>query len=381
MSSARELHPPFRPTIAEVDLSAFSRNIAAMRALLPEGSGLIAVVKADAYGHGAVPIARSCERSEKVDALAVALLEEALEIRSAGIELPVLVLGPLTAGELAIAREQSLVPAITGPESLEEACSIVRDGGTLTVHLKLDSGMGRMGVIEGELESVIERLRSCPSIRIAAIYSHFANASDPDDDFTHVQTKRFERMLEQLRRSGIEAPLHHLANSAASLRGLVRPGDSVRVGISLYGGEPLEKGVSRLEPVLRWTTRIMRLKDLPEGHAIGYGTTFHTSRPSRIATLPVGYADGYDRLLSNRGQVLVRGRRFPVVGRVSMDLTTIDVTDLGDAAIDDEVVLLGRQGDEEIAAEELAAATDTIPYEVWTRITQRVPRVYRTGKP
>ena len=180
-------------------------------------------------------------------------------------------------------------------------------------------------------------------------------------------------MLVTLRDAGVEAPLHHAANSAATMRGLVAPGDYVRTGIVLLGAAPLDSGQSRLEPVLRWRTEIVRLKTLPAGYAVGYGTTFHTARESRIATLPVGYADGYSRLLSNRGEVLVRGKRAPVVGRVSMDLVTIDVTDVTGAALGDEVVLLG----DGITAEELAEKTSTISYEVFCRISARVPRVYR----
>ena len=186
-------------------------------------------------------------------------------------------------------------------------------------------------------------------------------------------------MVEILRAAGVTAPLHHRANSAATMRGLVKPGEYVRVGLSLYGAEPLDAGSSRLEPVMRWRTQVARLKDLPAGHGIGYGMTFHTTRPSRIATLPVGYADGYSRLLSNRGEVLIRGSRAPGVGRVSMDLVTIDVTEIAGAAFGDEVVLLGTQEGETITAEEIASKTGTISWEVFCAVSARVPRVYRDG--
>jgi alanine racemase len=225
----------------------------------------------------------------------------------------------------------------------------------------------------------VELLRATPRLRVDAIYTHLANAGDVDDPFTDEQIARFRTLVETLREAGLDAPLHHVANSAATMRGLVAPGELVRVGIALYGAEPLDRDSPRLEPVLRWRTEIARLKELPAGHAIGYGTTFRTKRVSRIATLPVGYADGYDRGLSNRGEVLVRGRRAPVVGRVSMDLTTIDVTDIDGAATGDEVVLLGAQDGAEITVEELAAKLDTISYEVFCNIGARVPRVYRSG--
>jgi alanine racemase len=243
------------------------------------------------------------------------------------------------------------------------------------IHLKLDSGMGRMGVIEPELPRVIEILRSSKQINLEALYTHFANASDPNDRYTEQQTANFDRLVSVLRDAGIIAPLHHRANSAATMRGLVRPGEYVRVGVTLYGAEALDSGGSRLEPVMRWRTEVARIKTLPAGHPIGYGETFHTVIPSRIATLPVGYGDGYNRLLSNRGEVVVRGRRAHVVGRVSMDLITIDVTEIPEVTIGDEVVLLG----DTITAEEIAAKIGTISYEVFCNVSARVPRVIRDG--
>ncbi len=354
-----------RPTWAEVDLGAFRRNVDAVARMLPERSRLIAVLKANAYGHGAVEVARACNH-DRVAMIAVALLEEALQLRAAGIALPLLVLGPLTREQIAVATEQGIVAGVVGPEELAFACDVARER-DVTVHLKLDSGMGRMGLVESELSRAVELIRGAPRLRIDAIYTHYANADDPLDAFTETQTENFQRMLAKLRDAGVDAPAHHAANSAATMRGLVAPGDYARTGIVLYGVKPLE-------PVLRWRTEIVRLKTLPPGHAIGYGTTFHTARESRIATLPVGYADGYSRLLSNNADVLVRGKRAPVVGRVSMDLVTIDVTGIPDAALGDEVVLLGG----EITVEEHAARTSTIPYEVFCRISARVPRIYQS---
>jgi alanine racemase len=365
---------PLRPTSADVDLGAFRRNLDAIARLLPERSRIIAVLKANAYGHGAVALARECNH-DRVAMLAVALLEEALELRAAGVALPLLVLGALTREQIAAAAESGIVAGIVGPEELAAACDVARER-DVAVHLKLDSGMGRMGLIESDLPRAVELIRTAPRLRVDAIYTHYANASDPYDPFTQTQTENFRRMLTILREGGVEAPLHHAANSAATMRGLVAPGDYVRTGIVMYGAAPLDSGGARLEPLLRWRTAIARLKTLPPGHGVGYGTTFHTTRESRIATLPVGYADGYDRRLSNRGEVLVRGKRAPVVGRVSMDLLTIDVTGIDGAALGDEVVLLGRQGSDEIPAEEHAAHTGTIAYEVFCRISARVPRIY-----
>jgi alanine racemase len=365
-----------RPTVAEIDLGAFERNVAYVASHLRAGTRLIALLKADAYGHGAVELARRC-RPEHVTMIGVALLEEALELRNAGITLPILVLGPLSEQQVRIALEHDVTLGVPGPEELELVAKVARER-DVAIHLKLDSGMGRMGAVETELPRVVELLRSAPRLRLDALYTHLANAGDVGDAFTNDQIARFDTLVATLREAGVTAPLHHVANSAATARGMT-PGDFARVGIALYGAEPLDANSPRLEPVMRWRTAIARLKDLPPGHAIGYGTSFFTKRASRIATLPVGYADGYRRGLSNRGEVLVRGRRVPVVGRVSMDLVTIDVTGIEDAAVGDEAVLLGRQGSEEITAEELAKKLDTISYEVFCGVGKRVPRVISSG--
>ena len=404
MSGAAE---SYRPTWAEIDTSAFSRNIDAILRCLPERARLIAVLKANAYAHGAVQLARVCD-PERVAMIGVALLEEAIELRRAAIELPILLFGPLDARGIVSALDHGITIGIPGPEELAMACEVAasRD---VHVHLKLDSGMGRMGLVESELQDALALIRATPRLHVDAVYTHFASADD-DPAFTREQIERFDRMREV-----IDAPLHHFANSAATLGGLVRPGDFARVGIALFGpGHALPVAGCRLpghampgdqvarlpgqpgnpatrqpatgnralgtghwapttHPVLRWRTEIARLKTLPSGHAIGYGTTFRTTRESRIATLPVGYADGFNRLQSNNGSVLVRGKRAPIVGRVSMDLVTIDVTDIPGAATGDEVVLLG----DGITASEIAARIDTIPYEVFCSISARVPRIYR----
>src|SRR4051812_27878625 len=349
--------PEFRPTRADIDLGAFSRNIDTVAARLPNGARLVAVLKANAYGHGAIETARRCD-PDRVAMIAVALLEEALELRRAGITLPLFVFGSTTAIDVALDNDITL--GVVGPEELSVVCEVARHR-DVGIHLKLDSGMGRMGVVESELPAVIEMIRNTPRLRIDGIYTHLANADEPDDSYTATQIANYDRMLGALRESGIDAPLHHFANSAATLRGLVRPGDYARTGIALF----------TLSPVMRWRTEIVRLKMLPRGAAIGYGTTFHTGRESRIATLPVGYADGYRRVLSNKAEVLVRGKRVPVVGRVSMDLVTIDVTDV-EARVGDEVVLLG----DSISAAELAEKANTITYEIFCGLTARVPRHY-----
>lgn len=368
MSFPRDL----RPTWADIDLSAFERNVDAIAASLPAGTRLIAMLKANGYGHGAVELARRCA-PKKVAMIGVALLEEALELRDAGITLPILLLGPLMDEEqVGIALDHEVTLGVPGPEELALIANVAKKR-DVAIHLKIDSGMGRMGSVESELPNVVEMIRSAPRLRVDALYTHLANASDPADPFTMEQVARFNTIVETLREAGLSAPKLHVANSAATVRGIT-PGDYVRAGIALFGGDPLDADSPHLEPVMRWRTAIARLKELPPGHAVGYGTTYFTKRASRIATLPVGYADGYNRRLSNRGEVLVRGQRAPVVGRVSMDLVTIDVTGIPDASIGDEVVLLG----DGIRAEELASKLDTISYEVFCNVSARVPRVYRS---
>jgi alanine racemase len=368
-----------RPTVAEIDLGAVASNIRAVRSMIPAGSSLIAVVKADAYGHGSVEIARVCE-SEGVSMLAVALLEEALHLRSEGITLPILLFGAVDEHAVEKAIDHDVTLGVPSPETLRAIDSWSRSNRTeVPIHLKLDSGMNRVGLVEHDLRDAIERLANNPLLLLQGIYSHYASASDPDDPLNLEQETRFSQMLQVLKSHGITAPIHHFANSAAVVSGRVLEGDYVRVGLTLYGGEPLDSGDTRLRPAMRWTTRIERLKTIEPGEVVGYGGTWRARNRSTIATLPVGYADGYSRHFSNNGEVLLRGRRVPIVGRVSMDLVTIDVTTVPDAAVGDEVVLLGTQAEQSIRAEDLARRIGTIPYEIFTSVSIRVPRVYLRG--
>ncbi|HWS72198.1 MAG TPA: alanine racemase, partial [Thermoanaerobaculia bacterium] len=247
-----------RPTWAEIDTDAFARNVEAIALRLPDRSRLIAVLKADGYGHGAVELAKRCT-PERVAMIATSLLEEALELHDAGIDLPLLVLGALTPAQVRLAIERGVTIGVIGPEELGSVCEVARDR-DVTIHLKLDSGMGRMGIVEGELIRVAELIRETPRLHIGAIYTHFANASDPDDPFTEQQLAAFRAYVGKLRELGVEAPFHHTSNSAGTVRGIVEPGDFVRAGIVLYGGEPLDAGSAKLEPVMRWRTEIVRLK-------------------------------------------------------------------------------------------------------------------------
>ncbi|MCM2316134.1 MAG: alanine racemase [Thermoanaerobaculia bacterium] len=379
MSTAPDPEIHWRPTVVEVDVAAFMRNVDTVRGMLPPGSRLIAVLKADGYGHGAVQLARACSRHH-VAMIAVSLLEEAMKLHEAAVDIPILVLGPLTAHQIELAAEYEMVLGITGPEMLDAVAAVAtRRRRPVRVHLKLDSGMGRMGLVESDLAEAATILTHAPFVQLDALYSHFSTASEPHSAHTSLQIERFRQMAERLRDLGVHAPLDHMANSAATLRAIVNPGDFVRVGMLLFGGEPIDGTRSGLEPVMRWTTRIARLKTMPPGSPIGYGATWTTPRDSCIATIPVGYADGYPYLLSNNADVLIRGRRAPIVGRVSMDLVTVDVTDIDGVALGDEVVLLGRQGDEIVTAEELAGRSGTISYEILCGVGHRVPRTYIGG--
>ena len=260
MSTLRES----RPTYAEVDLRVFERNVDVIARSLPAGAWLVAVLKADGYGHGAVELAKRLT-PDRVVMIAVALLEEALDLRRAGIALPVFVLGPLTSAQIVLALDNDITIGVIGPEELGSVCAIARDR-DVAIHLKLDSGMGRMGVTEGELPNVIEMIRATPRLRIEGIYTHLANADDANDPLTEIQIAAYDRMLAVLHDAGIDAPLHHFANSPATLRGLVRPGDFARVGIALYGPSPITIATGTIEPLLRWRTEIMRLKDAAQPH-------------------------------------------------------------------------------------------------------------------
>jgi alanine racemase len=371
--------PRIRPTRAEIDLSALVCNVRTLRAAAP-GCGLLAMVKADAYGHGAQLVARVLE-AEGVELLGVALIEEGLALREVGVRSEILVLGGAYSGGWDALVEARLCPAVFREDHLEAfAAAARRHGVEPRAHLKVDTGMARLGAMPQEVPALLVRARAL-GVALDGVLSHFANADLADAATTREQLERFKTVLRQVDGAGFRPRWRHLANSAAlvalptardgKLLNLVRP------GVALYGlsSAPWITPERPLEPVLSWKTAIVHLKEVPTGTAVSYGGTWTAQRPTRIATLPVGYADGYARRLSNRAQVLVRGQRAPVVGRVCMDLCMVDVTDVPDASLEDEVVLLGRQGAEDIGATELAGWAETISYEVLCAVGARVPRV------
>jgi alanine racemase len=380
----RALDLLLRPTRAEIDLAALRLNVAAIRKMAPRAE-ILAVVKANAYGHGAITIARALEE-ERVRMLAVALIEEGIELRNAGIRSPILVLGGSYAAGYDLMVDHALTPAIFQPEHLEAFARAARTARVrVQAHLKVDTGMGRIGILPWDLDAFLDRAANFPEVEIDGLLSHFANADLEDWEFTREQVRRFKDAHGRMRARGLQPRWRHLSNSAGVIDlPEVRDGmelNMVRPGIMLYGLSPAGwlREATELHPVLSWKTAVIHLKQVAAGTPISYGGTWRAPRPSLIATLPMGYADGYSRKYSNRAQVLIRGRRANVVGRVCMDMSMVDVTDVPGARVGDEVVLLGQQGEERIPAEELADLAQTIHYEVICGVGARVPRVVRSA--
>ena len=376
MPSTRFLHNVY----AEIDLPAVTENLAALRKLLRPGTKVMAVVKADGYGHGAVEIARRL-MLEKVDFLGVANFSEALELRDKGITLPILILSEIPHEVVPYSLGYKLSQTVYSMELARDLSEVACTHRTMArVHVKVDTGMGRVGIPYTEAAAFIKELTKLPHLSLEGIFTHFAKADDPRSPYTLQQLKRFTSVISQLKKAGIGIPLSHAANSGGVIFFPATCLDMVRIGLSLYGLYPsaaAHKKV-RLKPVLTLKTRVAHLKVVSKGEALGYGGTYRTQKDTRIATLPVGYADGLPRTLSNRGVALIRGQRYPIVGRISMDLTLVEVGGHAPVARGDEVVLIGRQGKAHISADEVARLEGTINYEVVCRIGRRVPRVYKT---
>jgi alanine racemase len=374
--------PKGRPTLCFIDLEALSYNLRQIRKTVGKRVKILSMVKADAYGHGAVAVARALEAGGG-DAFGVATVEEAIELRQAEIRSPIIVVAGVYLEQLDQFFDYELTPVVHEIDGLRRMDAAVASRGTaLNIHLKIDTGMGRIGLLAADIDSWVPELKKLKSLKIEGVFSHFSHAESVEGDYTRKQLQLFQSVVSRLRSENISPPLAHLANSAATITLPAAHFDMVRPGLMLYGVYPspaMAKQIA-LKPVLSWKTRILQLKKVPAGTSISYGQTFMTKRESLIATLPIGYADGYQRLLSNRGEALVRGQRAPVIGRVCMDLTMIDVTDIRKIKQDDEVVFLGRQEGAEISADEMAAWSNTISYEILTSISARVPRIYYHSK-
>lgn len=376
--SWRQVQPAdelLRPTRAEIDLNAIAHNLNVVREAAGQAK-VLAVVKADAYGHGVVPVARRLQL-EGVDAFGVALAEEGLELRDAGINRAILVLNGVHGSAHRDVIAAGLTPVLY---ELSEAAAFnaIADDRPIDVHLKVDTGMGRLGVPFGDLDWFLEQLATYPAIRVVGVMTHFATA-DEDRPFVQLQLARFDHAVKVVRTHGHEPVVLHAANSAALFRHPEARLDWVRPGLALYGYAGALDVDSPLRPAMRWRTEIISIREITRGDSVGYGRTFQATEPAVVAAIPVGYGDGLFRALSNKGSVLVHGTRCPIIGNVSMDLTTIDVSALSGVEIGDEVVLMGEQGDASLGADELAAAAGTIPYEVLTNVSRRVPRLYLAG--
>jgi len=370
-----------RPTYAKVNLAAIKHNIASFRQNIGDNPLFCAVVKADAYGHGAVMTANAALDGGG-DWLDAAMPEEARELREAGIKKPVLVLGPSSPWQWEVAAELDLNMVVVSQDCLKSALAAAKKSGKAQkLHIKVDTGMNRVGVrTADELSALLDIIESEPYLELEGLMTHFSCADETDKWYTNMQAERFDEFVSLLRKRGL-SPIVHAANSATAIDSPELSYDMVRVGISLYGCYP-SADVSRnveLKPALSFYSHISQIKNVEEGDRLSYGGTFTADKQLRVATLPLGYADGFSRLLSNKGEVLIHGRRARVLGRVCMDQILVDITEIEMANLHDEAVIIGRQGKEEITAAEVAERIGTIDYEVLCGISKRVPRLYYEG--
>lgn len=377
---------------AEIDLTAITANVRELRRITRPEAQLLVAVKANAYGHGMVEVARQALESG-ADALGVARLPEALALRHSGIAKPILIFGYTSPDDVATLIRHDLTQAVYSVDTAKGyAERIGQADKRLKIHLKVDSGMGRLGLlpdsrryaapgvnIAGSAEKETLEIAGLQQLELEGIFTHFASSDSADKTYAEQQFATFIEFLDRLKRAGLEIKIRHAANSGAIIDLPHTHLDMVRAGISLYGLYPsneVDKNKISLIPAMSLKARVIHLKSVPAGTAVSYGMTHTTEKPTTIATIPIGYADGYNRRLSNRGSMLVNGLRAPIVGRVCMDLTMIDVGHIPDASLEDEVVMIGRQGSESITADELAGLLNTINYEITSAITARVPRVY-----
>jgi alanine racemase len=372
-----------RPTWVEISLPALRRNYQRVRSLAGRRK-VMAVVKADAYGHGAVPVAK-CLAQCGVDWFGVATVEEAVELRRVGIDQPVLLLGGLYMSDPVDLIEYGLTPSVSATARLDTYAECARRyQKPIDLHLKVDTGMGRLGLPPDRVESFLERYQELEGLRLKGLFTHLASAEDLVACQTDEQLARFQAALKRLPWFDIDPEWVHVSNSAALLARHDLPENLVRIGALLWGyylplirppgREPA--GRPEFEPILTFKSRVVYLKDVPSGTPLSYGAAFHTRRPSRIATVPVGYADGLSRGLSNRGRALVNGHSARIVGNISMDLTLLDVTDIPGVMVGDEAVFIGQSDHCSITTSEIAEILGTVPYEVTCSIGKRVPRIY-----
>jgi alanine racemase len=373
-----DIRTDIRPTVAEVDLAALRKNVDVIAAAVGPGVGILAVVKADAYGHGALACARALER--KVWGFGVSLVEEGVELRRGGIEAPIVVLGSFYGYAHRDLVAYRLTPVISDEHDVDKLARAADEmaAGRVGVHLKIDSGMSRLGVRPegGRLDAMLAHLAATPAVELTGLCSHLASADADDRAPTDEQLERFAAARARVLAAGFAPALTHVANSAGTLRFPDARYDLVRPGLGLYGYSPSPAAeFAGLRPALSLKSRIVAVRDLQPGEHVSYGGLWTAAVPARIATVPIGYADGYSRRLTGQAEVLIGGRRCPVAGAITMDMIMVDVTAVS-AKIGDDVVLLGSQGDQRIGADELARWGGTIPWEIFTGISKRVPRIY-----
>lgn len=374
---------------AEVDLKAIVHNVRALRKITNPEARLMAVVKADAYGHGVLQVVRQVLENG-ADVLAVARLNEGVQIRKAGFDVPILIFGytpPKHAKQLV---EFDLTQTVWSFKTAEALSAAVSSGRPIKVHLKVDTGMGRLGLLPDCFRNAseakpalweVESIASLSGLELEGIYTHFAAADSADKSYTQKQFEIFLDFLEQLRKAGLVIPVRHVANSAALIDMPETHLDLVRPGISIYGLYPsdeVDKSRILLKPAMSLKARIVHLKPVPAGFKVSYSMTYETPQPTTIASVPIGYADGFSRLLSNQSHMLVGGFRAPIVGRVCMDQTLLDVGHVPGVKLEDEVVIFGKQHDESLAVDEIAATLNTINYEIVSSLTARIPKIYLT---
>ena len=367
----------------EVDLKAIAHNIRELRRITNPKARFMAIVKANAYGHGIIEVARQ-SLENGAEALGVANIEEGIQLRKAGIDAPVLIFGytsPVHAKKLIEFDITQTVYSYETSRALSEALAAY--GKKIKVHIKVDTGMGRLGLLRGIKNNSLseaESISRLPMLELEGIYTHFAAADKSDRSYAGKQFEIFIDFLNQLRIAGLEIPVTHAANSAAIINMPETHLDMVRAGISIYGlytSEEVDRSIIKLKPAMELKTKIIHLKKVPAGFKVSYGTTYETEKPTTIATVSIGYADGLNRLLSSKGRMLVcGGQSAPIVGRVCMDMTMLDVGEIPEIVIGEEVVVFGKQGNASISVDEIASTINTINYEVISTIMERVPRIY-----
>jgi alanine racemase len=370
-----------RPAWIEISLTAIKENIASFRRIVSDTTQIMGIIKADAYGHGAVRVAGAL-RQAGIRKFGVALVQEGVELRESGFDEPILILGYTSDEDFPVALRYGLTPTIYG---YSQAALLDRQaaemGKSVRVHIKVDTGMGRIGFQPGKRAMrEINEIAKLPNLVLEGIFSHQAWADNPESDFAEIQCARFQDFLAGLRKTGIEIGARHIANSAATINFPSTHLDLVRIGISLYGVYPDAQMAAhpkiKLHPAMQVKAKLVHVKEVPKGTPLSYGCTFTTGRRSLIGTVPMGYADGIPRVLSNNADVLVQGKRCPVVGRICMDQFMVDLTGLDHVVVGDEAVFLGSQGGDTITADQVAEKAGTISYEIVTRLSPRLPRIY-----